>query len=158
MLTAAIFVPLLGAIVIASLRHARPATLRAVATVVAAVPLALLGWAWVRFDGTGAFELVEAAPWIPTLGVGYVVGVDGVSLPLAAMSALVFLVSVVYPVDLRGRASEYFALFLFLESVSLGVFLALDLFLFYVFGTSRWWACTSSSVCGVTAMPPADPR
>ncbi len=55
------------------------------------------------------------------------------SLPLAAMTALLFLVSIAYPVDLRGRARQYFAALLFLEAASLGVFLALDLFLFYVF-------------------------
>lgn len=49
------------------------------------------------------------------------------------MTALLFLVCVAYPVDLRGRPRHYFAAFLFLEAASLGVFLALDLFLFYVF-------------------------
>ena len=107
--------------------------LQAAATAVAAVPLALLAVAWLRFEGTGGFELVEAARWIPTLDVGYRVGVDGLSLPLAAMTALLFVVSIAYPVDLRGRPVPYFALMLFLEGVSLGLFLALDLFLFFVF-------------------------
>src|SRR3546814_1377333 len=49
------------------------------------------------------------------------------------MSALLFLVAVAYPADLRGRPRQYFAAFLFLEGTSLGLFLALDLFLFYVF-------------------------
>src|SRR3546814_16202597 len=71
--------------------------------------------------------------WIPSIGVSYRVGVDGLSLPLAAMSALLFLVAVAYPADLRGRPRQYFAAFLFLEGTSLGLFLALDLFLFYVF-------------------------
>jgi NADH-quinone oxidoreductase subunit M len=137
-LTAAIFVPLAASIVLAfaKLDTDRPRTLlmlRSGATVAAAVPLLLLAIAWSRFEGTGGFELVEQVPWIPTLGIGYTVGVDGVSLPLAAMSALLFTVAIVYPVDLRGRARAYFALFLFLEAASLGVFLALDLFLFFVF-------------------------
>ena len=107
--------------------------LQAAATAVAVVPLALLAVAWLRFEGTGGFEMVEAARWIPTLDVGYRVGVDGLSLPLAAMTALLFVVSIAYPVDLRGRPVPYFALMLFLEGVSLGLFLALDLFLFFVF-------------------------
>jgi len=107
--------------------------LQTAATAIAAVPLALLAIAWLRFERTGGFELVEAVDWIPTLGVGYRVGVDGLSLPLAAMTALLFVVSVAYPVDLRGRAAPYFALMLFLEGASLGLFLALDLFLFFVF-------------------------
>ncbi|MDP9388482.1 MAG: NuoM family protein [Actinomycetota bacterium] len=133
MLSAAIFVPLLGAVALLLVRRLDERSARLVAVTVAAVPLAIMVVAWVAFDGGGGFELVESVPWIPTLGVGYKVGVDGVSLPLAAMTALLFLASVAYPVDLRGRPRQYFAAFLFLEAASLGVFLALDLFLFYVF-------------------------
>lgn len=142
MLTAAIFVPLVASAVFAFLPKPRDEealrrasrTMQAAATAVAAVPLVLLIAAWVRFLGAdGQFRLVESARWIPTLGVGYKVGVDGVSLPLAAMTALVFVVSIAYPVDLRGRPGPYFALMLFLNGVSIGVFLALDMFLFYVF-------------------------
>jgi NADH-quinone oxidoreductase subunit M len=133
MLTIAIFVPLVGAVVIAFMSNDRERLIRRIAIGAASVPLVLLVAAWIRFEGTGGFELVESASWIPTLGVGYIVGVDGISLPLALMSALVFLASIAYPVDLKGRPREYFALFLFLETASIGVFLALDLFLFYVF-------------------------
>ena len=132
MLTAAIFVPLAGALLVLAL-PARERLLRAVATVLAAVPLALAGVAWTRFRGGAGFEQVERVPWIPTLGASYVVGVDGISLPLVAMTALLFVAAVAYPVDVQGRPRAYYALFLFLEGVSLGVFLALDLLLFYVF-------------------------
>lgn len=114
-------------------RAAYERTIQIAATAVAAVPLLLMVAAWVRFEGTGAFEQVEAVSWIPTLGVGYRVGIDGLSLPLAAMTALIFVVAIAYPVDLRGRAAPYFALMLFLMGVSIGLFLALDLFLFFVF-------------------------
>lgn len=133
MLTVTIFVPLLGALIVSLLPNHRERLIRRFALGTALVPLAALVLAWQRFEGTGGFEQVEAVPWIPTLGVGYVVGLDGISLPLAAMTALIFLAALLYPVDLRGRPREYFALFLFLETASLGVFLALDLFLFYVF-------------------------
>jgi NADH-quinone oxidoreductase subunit M len=137
-LTLAIFVPILSAIVLA-LRPApaaeggSTARLRVVATAISALPLVVMIIAWARFDGSAGFDLIESARWIPTLGVGYKVGVDGVSLPLAAMTSLVFVASVAYPVDFRGRPRQYFALMLFLEGVSLGLFLALDLFLFFVF-------------------------
>jgi NADH-quinone oxidoreductase subunit M len=133
MLSASIFVPLAGAVALLLARRLGERTARRLALAVAAVPLALLVLAWLRFEGGGGFELVESVPWIPTLGVGYKLGVDGVSLPLAAMSALLFVVAVAYPVDRRGRSRQYLAAFLFLEAASLGVFLALDLFLFYVF-------------------------
>jgi len=133
MLTLTLFIPLVGAVVVALLPRAGERALRALATAVAAAPLVLLAAAWARFEGTGGFELIETARWIPSLGVGYTVGVDGISLALAALTAVLFVAAIVYPVDRKGRSREYFALFLFLESVSLGVFLALDLFLFYVF-------------------------
>lgn len=139
MLTATIFIPLAAALVFALLPGTggdtgrRITTLRIAATIVAAIPMVLMVAAWLRFEGNGGFELVESARWIPTLGVGYKVGIDGVSLPLAAMTALLFVASIAYPVDFRDRAPRYLALMLFLESASLGVFLALDMFLFYVF-------------------------
>ena len=133
MLTAAILVPLFGALLVMALPAARERLLRLTAGAISAVPLAISVLAWLRFRGDAGFEQIERVVWIPTLGAGYVVGVDGISLPLVAMTALLFLAAIVYPVDLRGRARAYYALFLFLESVSLGVFLALDLLLFYVF-------------------------
>ena len=135
MLSVAIFVPLLGAVALLVARSLSERSARLAALAAAAVPLVVMIAAWVAFDGNGdgAFELVESVPWIPTLGVGYKVGVDGVSLPLAAMTALLFLAAIAYPADRRGRPRQYFAAFLFLEAASLGVFLALDLFLFYVF-------------------------
>ncbi|MBW3579979.1 MAG: NADH-quinone oxidoreductase subunit M, partial [Actinobacteria bacterium] len=133
MLSAAIFVPLAAAAVLLVAKPLDERATRLLALAVSAVPLVLMVVAWVAFDGRGGFELVESVPWIPSIGVGYKVGVDGVSLPLAAMTALLFSVSIAYPVDLRGRARQYFAAMLFLEGISLGVFLALDLFLFYVF-------------------------
>jgi NADH-quinone oxidoreductase subunit M len=134
LLSVAIFVPLAGAVALLLLPRLSERAARLIALAVAAAPLAVMVAAWLRFDrADGGFQLVEAVPWIPTLGVGYKVGVDGVSLPLAAMTALLFLASVAYPAELRGRPRQYFAAFLFLEAASLGVFLALDLFLFYVF-------------------------
>jgi len=139
-LTLAFLVPIVAAAVLglapsrwlgldnaASLRR-----LRIASTLVAAVPLVLMVVAWIRLDARPGFQLVESATWIPTLGVGYRVGVDGVSLPLAAMTALVFVASMAYPADWRGRPKQYFALMLFLDGVSVGLFLALDLFLFFV--------------------------
>ena len=146
MLTAAVFVPLVGALVLVALRGpsvrgTRPASrgvpepvLRLIAFATSLVPLVLLIVAWLRFDtGVDGFQLVEAVEWIPTLGVGYILGVDGMSLALAATSALVFTAAIAWPTDTRDRPRQYYAWMLFLEVASLGVFLALDLLLFYVF-------------------------
>lgn len=133
MLTFALFLPLLGALLVLAIPMRAERTLRIFAGAVALVPLVIMGGLWVRFRGTGGFEQIESVPWIPTLGASYVVGLDGFSLALAAMTSLLFFAAIIYPVDFRGRPKVYFSLFLFLETVSLGVFLSLDLLLFYVF-------------------------
>ncbi len=133
MLTAAIVVPFLGALFLLVMPNSRERGLRVVAGIIATVPLIISVIAWSRFVGGDGFQQVERVAWIPTLGASYIVGVDGISLPLVAMSSLLFVAAIIYPVDFRGRPRSYLALFLFLESVSLGVFLALDLLLFYVF-------------------------
>ena len=134
MLTAAIFVPLAGAIAVLLLRGLDARLLRIVATIIASLPLVIVIIAWLRFDtGQGGFQLVESARWIPSLGASYNVGLDGLSLPLAALTAVLFPLAIAYPTDDMGRLREYLGWFLFLESMSLGLFLALDLLLFYVF-------------------------
>lgn len=134
MLTAALLAPLAGCIVLAVYRRLDERSARIFATIVAAVPLALLAAAWSRFDPGGPlFQLVEELEWIPSIGAGYRVGVDGIALAIAAMSALLFVAAAAYPVDTQDRPRAWYAWILFLETASLGVFLALDLLLFYVF-------------------------
>ena len=135
MLTASIVIPLLGAIALAVHRGWDEAAARRLAVVAAAVPLLLMIVAWIGFDpgSDELFQHVTSVDWIPTLGVGYRVGVDGIGLAVATLTALLFVAAVAYPAETRGRPRQYYAWFLFLEAVSLGLFLALDLLLFYVF-------------------------
>ncbi len=136
MLSAAVLVPLLGALALGLWSDAGERALRAWAIVVASVPLLLMAIVFAGFDTTGhapAFQYMNEVPWIPSLGVAWRLGVDGISLAVAAMSALLFVASIAWPAETKGRARQYYAWFLFLEGVSLGVFLALDLLLFYVF-------------------------
>lgn len=135
MLSAMVLVPLVGAAVLLLGKSWSERVVRAVAIAVTVVPLVLVIVAWFRFDtGSGApFQLTEDVPWIPSLGVGWRMGVDGISLALTSVSALLFVAAVAYPSDTRGRARQYYGWFLFLEAVSLGLFLTTDLLLFYVF-------------------------
>src|SRR3546814_4840472 len=71
--------------------------------------------------------------WIPALGVAWRVGVDGIALALALMTALLFLAAVAWPEETQGRARQYYAWFLFLEDASLGVLLKHDQQVFYIF-------------------------
>jgi NADH-quinone oxidoreductase subunit M len=140
MLSATIWVPLIGAVLLAAWRDASPRGLRIAAVLIASIPLVLLVVAWVRFDAAAdapLFQLVEELRWISTLGVAWRLGVDGIALAVASVSALVFVAAVAYPppnsASDEGRLRHYYAWLLFLDGISLGVFLALDLLLFYVF-------------------------
>lgn len=133
-LTAAIGLPLAGALTLAVIPRWSEAAARRFATAVALVPLLCLIIAWLRFEPGGAlFQLVEEVPWVPGLGMAWRLGVDGIALAVASMSALLFVASILYPADTQHRAAPYYAWMLFLQGVSLGVFLTLDLLLFYVF-------------------------
>ena len=134
MLTAAILVPLVGAAVLA-LAGASERTTRWTAVALSLVPVALFVAAWATFDtGSDAlFQHVVDVAWLPTLGVGYRVGVDGIALAVLGVTVVLFAATIAYPVDTRGRHHAYYGWLLFLEAVSVGLFVSLDLVLFYVF-------------------------
>jgi NADH-quinone oxidoreductase subunit M len=130
-----LFLPLLGAALLVLMRGGEPRIAHAIG--IAASGLTLFGalWMWTRGvpSGAGRFAQVEALAWIPSLGAAYRVGVDGISLPLVLLTAILFFVSLVFSAHVRERAGSYVALFLLLETACIGVFVALDMILFYVF-------------------------
>jgi len=85
------------------------------------------------FQPLSAMQFVERYAWIPQLGVSYHLGLDGISLPLVFLTALLGFLACLASSSIAERHKEYFALYLLLEVGMLGTFLALDLFLFYVF-------------------------
>lgn len=87
---------------------------------------------WVRGIGAG-FSQIEQFEWISSLGIAYRMGVDGISFPLVILTTLLFLASLIYSAKIEKRRNAYIMLFLLLETACLGVFMALDLFLFYIF-------------------------
>jgi NADH-quinone oxidoreductase subunit M len=133
LLSLAVLLPLAGSLVLALMPSAGERTARAASIALCALSLLLLVLVWAGFTPGGGFQAVEEAPWIPALGIAWRLGVDGMSLALALMSAVVFLASVAWPMDPLPRARAYYAWMLFLTGVSLGLFLALDLIVFYVF-------------------------
>jgi NADH-quinone oxidoreductase subunit M len=123
--------PLLGAVLIMLLppRAARPA-----ATLVSFLALLLAGAAAVAFDPAQPLpQLVESRPWNPRVGTHLALGVDGISLPMVLLTALLGLAAVAASTGIRRRRRGYFALMLVLEAAVLGVFMARDWALFYVF-------------------------
>ncbi|MFZ0254996.1 MAG: NADH-quinone oxidoreductase subunit M [Gammaproteobacteria bacterium] len=133
MLTVALFLPLLGMLAVLAMPGERRMLLRNVALGAAGLTFAVWVGLWLGFDVDAGYQYRSSVPWIPALGIGYAVGVDGISLPLALLTALLFLASLVASWEENDRVKEYYAWFLFLETACLGVFVALDLFLFYIF-------------------------
>jgi NADH-quinone oxidoreductase subunit M len=89
-------------------------------------------WAGLRPDTSG-FGFAQQVPWIPSAGISYHVGVDGLSLPLVALTAVLFGACAVFALRETRRVKAYVSLFLGLQTVCLGLFVALDLILFFVF-------------------------
>ncbi len=135
MLSVVVFLPVLAAIVLAAVPRITDAAARWIWLVVTLVDLALVVGLWLAYRDPGAGNLAfeEQVPWIPNVGSTYHLGVDGLSLPLVALTALIFVVCAVFVLRATDRPRSQAALFLFLQTSSLGVFAAQDLILFFVF-------------------------
>jgi NADH-quinone oxidoreductase subunit M len=130
-----VFLPIAGALLVAALPRAARDVLRGAALSVFVVVFALAAWVFASFPaGEAGFRHVVRAPWVPGFEIAYHLGVDGISLPLALLTAFLFPVALLGTWDsVREKLKEYLALLLLLEAAVLGTFLALDLVLFYVF-------------------------
>jgi NADH-quinone oxidoreductase subunit M len=136
-LTSIIALPIAGAIILLLIEddEEHEAVVRTIALIVSVLVFAETLVLWNRFDaGAGQYRFIEQYPWVPAFGISYLVGVDGISL------LLVVLTGFLTPLALLGswasvhRRTRAFCVFvLLLESAMMGVFLSLDLFLFYVF-------------------------
>jgi NADH-quinone oxidoreductase subunit M len=140
MLTILVFLPIVAAVGVAVL----PGSSRWPRWVALAVGLAevvLAGFVYARFEPAQAtYQLLEQADWITlplgtlgSLSVDYLLGVDGVSLPLLLLAAVVMLVGVVSSWTIQHRPKAYFSLYLLLTGTIMGCFVALDFFLFFLF-------------------------
>src|SRR2546421_580238 len=147
-LTILIFLPTVGAVLTLLARGRDAVRWTALVTTIATfvVSLVLFGmfdwnkagdYAWLSGarDGStsGTVQLRQEADWIPAFNIKYKVGVDGLSFPLVILSTFICVLSCIASWNIEKMTKGYMALFLFLETGILGVFISLDLFLFYVF-------------------------
>ncbi|MFI9812734.1 complex I subunit 4 family protein [Saccharothrix variisporea] len=134
MLSIVVFLPVAVAAVLLALPRVGDRAVRWTWIAATAVDLLLVAGLWIGYrPGDSGFAYDVHLRWIPSVGSGYHVGVDGISLPLVALTALLFLACAVYSARETRRVRSYAALFLFLETVCLGLFVSLDLILFFVF-------------------------
>ncbi|GMU68587.1 MAG: NADH:ubiquinone oxidoreductase subunit M [Steroidobacteraceae bacterium] len=134
-LSALVWLPIAGGVAVLALGDRRIVAGRWVALLVALATLALSLPLLAGFDrGTAEFQFVEHLPWLPAFNSWYHLGVDGISLPLIVLSAFMTV-----PVVIAGwsvisvRPAQYYAAFLIMEGLMIGVFAAIDGLLFYFF-------------------------
>jgi len=132
-----VFLPLAGAVLVTALPRLGRRAVLALWLGVSAAELVLATALWARSGPTagitGGFVGEERARWLPGVASSYHVGVDGLSLPLVGLTAGLFLACAVYSVRHTDRLRAFAALCLLLETTCLGLFVALDLVLFFVF-------------------------
>ena len=134
-LTALVVLPLAGLAVIAMIDGRRAALIHRVAFAVSVAVFAVTLVVWLRFDASSAeFQFVERYAWIPAFGVEYLVGIDGISLFLVVLTGFLTPLALLSSWEsIHTRVKAFVMVVLALEAAMIGVFIALDLFLFYVF-------------------------
>jgi NADH-quinone oxidoreductase subunit M len=136
-LTSLILLPIAGAIALLFVRdeEQRAPLVRNIALVVSVLVFAETLLLWNRFNpASGDFQFVERHPWIPQFGIDYFIGVDGISLFLLVLTGFLTPLALLSSWESVHRRTRAFCVFvLLLESAMIGVFVSLDLFLFYVF-------------------------
>ncbi len=133
-LSVIVFLPVIGAIVIALLPGANPRRIKLTAAAFTAVSFILSLALFSMFDRSlDGPQFVEQLSWIPAIDVQYYMGIDGLSLPLLLLTTFLGLVAVFVSWKIELRVKEYFAWLLVLETGILGVFCSLDLILFFIF-------------------------
>jgi NADH-quinone oxidoreductase subunit M len=126
---------LIPAIIMMLLKPEQKETIRIVGATFAGISLLLSLLVYFGYDYTSAQKLqfVEELPWLPQVGINYILGVDGISLPMVLLNGLVIFTGALISWNIENRTREYWILLLLLAGGVYGVFVSLDLFLFFVF-------------------------
>ncbi|MER3545529.1 MAG: NADH-quinone oxidoreductase subunit M [Chloroflexota bacterium] len=129
------FLPLVGVLLILLTPRQEEQRIKTIAVATSVVTF-IVSLGILRFFnwGESGFQLVERAPWIPAWGISYILGVDGISLLLVLLTTLLTAIAILSAWNaIETRIKEFYAFMLLLETSMVGVFLALDLFLFFIF-------------------------
>jgi NADH-quinone oxidoreductase subunit M len=140
-LSSLIALPIAGALALLLVRGERhdaarhEALVRNIALIVSALVFGQSLLLWWQFDAASAdFQFVERYAWIPSFGISYAVGVDGISLLLVVLTAFLTPIAILSAwASVHRKARAFYMVVLLLESAMIGVFVSIDLFLFYVF-------------------------
>jgi NADH-quinone oxidoreductase subunit M len=142
LLSLVVFLPSLGALLVGLVPKGHDAAMKRLSLAVTVAVFALTVWMAIPGDSSadGRFELGKAAmqqtftiPWIPSFHIDYMMGIDGISFPLVILTSFLCMLAMWASWPITKHMKGYCILFLLLETGMLGVFMALDFFLFYMF-------------------------
>lgn len=134
LLSLIIFLPLVGSLCILALPKDNKSLVQRVGLTFAGLSFLASLLLLANFDGSRVdMQFVEKLSWIPVFNVQYFLGIDGLSLPLVILTTFLSVIAMIVSLNIENRVKEYWFWFLMLETGMLGVFAALDFFLFYVF-------------------------
>ena len=126
--------PMLASVVLFLLPATATRVLRTVGVLAALVTTVLAVWLFFAYDNQAAgFQFVTKLPWVPSLGIAYHVGVDGISVAMVLLTAIVFVAGALVSCSVQTRVKDFYILLAALVSGVFGVFVSLDLFFFYFF-------------------------
>lgn len=135
MLSLLIIIPIIGAIVVAFIPRQQRDVIKWAALMASLVALVVSLPLYFNFNNAASgYQFEEIYPWIPSLNIGYHVGIDGLSLFLVLLTTFLTVIAVLSSwTSITEQVKEYMALMLLMEAVVIGVFVSLDLLLFFLF-------------------------
>ncbi len=135
LLSLIVWTPIIGGVLVLIAGEARQSLGRVIALLVSVLTLGMCIPLYNGFDAaTHSMQFVQQMPWIESFGIEYYLGIDGISLPLIILTAFISVLVIIAGWEvIKTRVAQYFAAFLILEGLMIGVFCALDAFLFYLF-------------------------
>jgi NADH-quinone oxidoreductase subunit M len=129
-----VWLPIIGMVAIAFIPRDKEDVIKITAAATTGLQFLLTLVLWKNFDsGSGAMQFMERAEWIPSFNIAYILGVDGLSLPMVVLTGLLCFLGIFVSWNINKAVKGYFALFLLLDTGIMGVFLSMDFFLFYIF-------------------------
>jgi len=132
-LTWLILLPVLGALVIAVVPRRRSELHLPLGIALSVLPLALAGYIFWVFEPVSGYQFAEDVIWYEPWGINWSLGIDGISMPMVVLTTILVPIALAASTSITKRTKEFVVFTLLLEAGMLGVFVSLDLFLFFVF-------------------------
>ena len=133
MLSWLILLPIVGAVVVALVPPSRREVHLPLGIAMSTLPLALAGYLFWVFEPVAGYQFTEYVLWYEPWGIAWNLGVDGISMPMVVLTTILVPIALGASVSITKRTKEFVVYTLLLEAGMIGVFLSLDLFLFFIF-------------------------